>query len=573
MSDWDDPETVEKPSPTIVVEFENPIEMDTLETNFNYYPETEDGRDFENPEDKNDILSLMEESSNLTVMRYNLSEELVDNDYYTVHVTAEVREKYRTEDGEEMESAAVQMEECRLLYVDFGPLDFKLVSPEEEYISDPDESLIFETNRRATCYISENSDEISLMDKMATTGAYEHKNTHPGSDYFYVTCETSSDTESKEMNLILDTTPPTITEIDDTSRDEEYPDIHTNENRKDVCFYAEDESSGVDLINYTIYENETDSKVMAWTTTDRIGDCFMVLEDDEGNVLDLEDGKEYYFVAKALDNAGSWSEEKESDGFKVDLDFDPETSEDPCEEFGTDCEVGETCEDNSSCLSGFCHPDNSTCAEPSCDDDFQNGDQSDVDCGGDDCEPCEEGKDCQSHSDCITEFCDPVERVCAEQPEEEGQDDVELDPVDEETEERNFLMPILMIVLTLGIIGGSFYGYKNRDKIQSLLRSSSHGSTYSQQTPSQTRSKAGTSHSATASEISNQKSQPNKSQIQDMGAKVSHRLKKKEEKRERDNLFGDFSSASSVDSSNKKPEDEKETVTKKDIDSLFGGVK
>lgn len=44
-------------------------------------------------------------------------------------------------------------------------------------------------------------------------------------------------------------------------------------------------------------------------------------------------------------------------------------------------------------------------ANPTCDDMIANGDETDQDCGGPDCPPCGEGKDCTVHSDCASNLC------------------------------------------------------------------------------------------------------------------------------------------------------------------------
>ena len=46
----------------------------------------------------------------------------------------------------------------------------------------------------------------------------------------------------------------------------------------------------------------------------------------------------------------------------------------------------------------------------SCTDALQNGDETEVDCGGTRCKPCEQGKTCLANSDCSTTFC--VDGVC-----------------------------------------------------------------------------------------------------------------------------------------------------------------
>ena len=36
---------------------------------------------------------------------------------------------------------------------------------------------------------------------------------------------------------------------------------------------------------------------------------------------------------------------------------------------------------------------------------MQDGDETDVDCGGDDCAPCDNGFDCQGNDDCLSFYC------------------------------------------------------------------------------------------------------------------------------------------------------------------------
>lgn len=55
--------------------------------------------------------------------------------------------------------------------------------------------------------------------------------------------------------------------------------------------------------------------------------------------------------------------------------------------------------------------DGAFCLEPGCSDEIANGDETDVDCGGPDCEPCENGLVCVDLSDCLSGVCD--EGLCA----------------------------------------------------------------------------------------------------------------------------------------------------------------
>ncbi len=45
-----------------------------------------------------------------------------------------------------------------------------------------------------------------------------------------------------------------------------------------------------------------------------------------------------------------------------------------------------------------------------CEDGEQNGDETDIDCGGETCQPCADGQVCQSNPDCITQNC--IDQVC-----------------------------------------------------------------------------------------------------------------------------------------------------------------
>ncbi len=76
---------------------------------------------------------------------------------------------------------------------------------------------------------------------------------------------------------------------------------------------------------------------------------------------------------------------------------------------GPDCEPcgnGENCLANTDCESGYCDP-LGVCVEPDCGDEVQNGNETDVDCGGADCGPCMVGQGCLVGTDCISAVCGP----------------------------------------------------------------------------------------------------------------------------------------------------------------------
>lgn len=90
------------------------------------------------------------------------------------------------------------------------------------------------------------------------------------------------------------------------------------------------------------------------------------------------------------------------------------------------CDVGLGCELDSDCISGVC--DDDICAEPSCDDGVHNGDQTDIDCGGPNCEPCDDGLGCDIDADCVSGVCDGG--ACAEPSCDDGVQNADQTDVD-----------------------------------------------------------------------------------------------------------------------------------------------
>ncbi len=83
--------------------------------------------------------------------------------------------------------------------------------------------------------------------------------------------------------------------------------------------------------------------------------------------------------------------------------------------FNPTYEDGIRCSRNQTCPEGLiCDPVDNRCRatalDPTCSDDLQNGDESDVDCGGS-CDPCDIGDGCNQGSDCVTQAC--AGDVCA----------------------------------------------------------------------------------------------------------------------------------------------------------------
>ena len=70
------------------------------------------------------------------------------------------------------------------------------------------------------------------------------------------------------------------------------------------------------------------------------------------------------------------------------------------------CGAENSCLENHDCLSSVC--EDSICQFPSCEDEIRNGDESDRDCGGSYCSECPEGFSCSSDADCISRLCEEL---------------------------------------------------------------------------------------------------------------------------------------------------------------------
>ncbi len=67
------------------------------------------------------------------------------------------------------------------------------------------------------------------------------------------------------------------------------------------------------------------------------------------------------------------------------------------------CADNSGCEENADCMSEVCT--GSICQAASCTDNVHNQDETDIDCGGGLCGPCADGSDCDESADCLSEVC------------------------------------------------------------------------------------------------------------------------------------------------------------------------
>ncbi len=239
-----------------------------------------------------------------------------------------------------------------------------------------------------------------------------------GSYSLTISCRLSQDNSLVEdsITVVIDQSPPEIIKVsDEVSKGDQGQGNNSNYTwRTDqlrVEIFAQDNESDIDEYEAAVRE-EHGAEYFGNTTDD---DESFKIED-----LNLSDGSTYVIRGRAKNKVGLWSDWLVSDGVSVDISLTPpgcnglqdgdETGID-CGAGGTGeigcvlkCDEGENCEDDDDCISDFCL--DGVCAEPSCNDGEMNGDETDVDCGGPDCDPCSVGDVCEKDRDCQSGICE-----------------------------------------------------------------------------------------------------------------------------------------------------------------------
>jgi len=217
---------------------------------------------------------------------------------------------------------------------------------------------------------------------------------------------------STQTTFTIDNSKPLMLFVDDDQDLEDAPKEYTYyTDRLKVEWEAEDNESGIKQYNYSLRENGG-STILDWVTTSST--------DVNIKELNLENGKTYVIKVKAENNAGLWSDVKESSGVTVDISLNVkqacrnkvkdgvETDVDCGGICPNKCTIKENCKANADCKSGYCGND-AECAVGSCNDGIKNQDETDADCGGL-CMSCLLGDSCKVNADCQSNIC--VEETC-----------------------------------------------------------------------------------------------------------------------------------------------------------------
>ncbi|MEM4246717.1 MAG: hypothetical protein QXF14_00115 [Candidatus Woesearchaeota archaeon] len=290
-------------------------------------------------------------------------------------------------------------------------IPFSITSYTSPYSNTTEFPLRFETNKRAFCYVGETEDTIlNLVGEIGYAHVYPVEVNSSGSYTWYVKCTTGAGSEIATIAIpvIVDTTPPEMLYVNDSSNLPEEPEYSYFLNQLQVSFLGYDNETEVNAYYYRLLTFLANDTVLNWTlSTNTNGTAFYVTG------LNLTDGNKYRFEVYPVNIVGLQGEPMVSDGVTIDVEKMPAACSNGVVDAGeTDidcggecpgCNDGMKCNANTDCLSGFC--DDGLCALAGCDDGVKNGNETDVDCGGGVCLACSDNKTCVQNSDCLSNSC------------------------------------------------------------------------------------------------------------------------------------------------------------------------
>lgn len=276
------------------------------------------------------------------------------------------------------------------------------------------DSPIAESGTFSSAQIRHMSDEITLKQ---------------GTNIYYIQCNyfgaKGTERTFGSTTFKVDTTPPSKPVVKLFPAENSSPSGVTYLNdRLRANWTTEDAESGIVQYVYRVQDSEGNATT-DWTpyiTTDNSVSTII-------SGLSLDTGKRYLLQVSALNGANLWSSNGSSSPILVDVKTTPNLCKnnqfDPSWETDLDCglqcppcSTSFKCKVNSDCISGYCNNETLLCQKPSCSDNVKNGDELGVDCGGscdDGCNgaenpPCYKDSDCSPSYVCKAGKC--VEDTC-----------------------------------------------------------------------------------------------------------------------------------------------------------------
>ncbi len=227
-----------------------------------------------------------------------------------------------------------------------------------------------------------------------------------GANTYYFKCIFEGPKElTAQTAFTVDKTKPAMLSVDMDQGLDDAPEGYTYyTDRLKAEWKGQDNESGIRAYNYSIVSGST--TILNWTTT---ASESITIKD-----LRLNDGNSYKLIVKAQNNAGLWSDAKESGSITVDISLNTEQAcsnklkdgDESDVDCGGSCQKGcgkdKSCRKDADCASKTCSE--GKCIAASCSDGLKNQDETDIDCGGS-CKKCADGGSCKKESDCSSGVC------------------------------------------------------------------------------------------------------------------------------------------------------------------------
>ncbi len=284
-------------------------------------------------------------------------------------------------------------------------------------------------NKHVFCYMGESPDDtVRCMGACRSLYAQFQLITvsSPGRYEYFVKCATGEGEQSDVINIpvIIDTTPPVMKYVDDNTTLPDSPEVSWSQSKVRAAFFAEDAESNISYYLVTLMQDKqvVFSNLVSNVTSGR---PFYITTTANGSSFRLINGRRYFLRVKAVNRVGLESEPMDSDGFEIDITRTPpqcldgdkngdETDIDCGGEVCDGCPEDMACISDSDCATNYCVDD--ICKIASCEDGVMNGLESDVDCGGSNCVKCANDMHCIRHDDCSSGYCNLNTNVCTDAP-------------------------------------------------------------------------------------------------------------------------------------------------------------
>ncbi len=297
------------------------------------------------------------------------------------------------------------------------PLTIQVNTP--RYSNTSNVILDISTNKKAQCYYGQAQDSIS--NSFGEIG-YRHQRTVANlqqgiTHTYYARCIVAGVFSNiATIAFTIDTTPPAMLYVNDSSTLVEDPEFTWETDRLRVKWLAEENESLVKYYRYSLETLPSRSSIINQTQSTVGGEFVVITKDSSNRPLNLTDKTKYVFKVDSTNIVGLTSKILESNGVTIDISKKPShCTNNIQDQTETDIDCGGSCQgcqedakciENSDCSSGFCHPSTKKCKKEACNDGIKNGQETDIDCGSACQNKCSLEAKCIQNLDCSSGNCE-----------------------------------------------------------------------------------------------------------------------------------------------------------------------